>query len=59
LIPSEIEQQQQNKMVFINLPPNLTEEEELLRQKYVLLRKKVLPIRTQQPLNKTSKTCYY
>lgn len=27
-------------MVFINLPPNLTEEEEVLRQKYAKLRKK-------------------
>lgn len=27
-------------MVFINLPPNLTEEEEILRQKYAFLRKK-------------------
>lgn len=29
-------------MVYINFPPNLTEEEELLRQKYARLRKKVV-----------------
>ena len=29
-------------MVYINFPPTLTEEEEILRQKYARLRKKVL-----------------
>jgi len=28
-------------MVFITLPPNLTEEEELLQQKFAKLKKKV------------------
>ena len=34
-------------MVNINLPPNLTEEEEILRQKYARLRKKVSQIKIQ------------